>query len=184
MDLMGAMRSYSCPAGYVAPVNANGLCYSYNTGLISHQLLDCPQTGGSAIIGDPCDASTGDYFQNDTDYTGPTLRFSRSYHSQTLPSHNALGIGWSHNFSAHLVINPGNGRPIGLERPDGRQEEIQFINFVAYIGVSGAGIHVDQNQVHEQFYRASGRWKLRAVRSVREFAADHHARGTGHYACA
>jgi RHS repeat-associated protein len=139
------LRTYSCPTGYYGYLDPNGLCFSLNIALISHRLLDCPQAGGSAIIGDPCDAATGDYYYNEVDYKGPALRFSRFYHSETLPSHNALGIGWGHNFSAHLVINPGNGQPLGLERPDGHQDEIQLTNG-AYIGISGAGIHLDQNQ--------------------------------------
>jgi RHS repeat-associated protein len=142
--IMDRTRNYTCPVGYVGSVNSSGACFSNAVGNISHTVLDCPQEAASAIIGDPCDASTGDYFQTDVDYEGPTLRFTRSYHSETLPSHNALGIGWSHNFGGRLVINPSNGAPTGIERPDGFQDQINLING-EYISVSGAGIHVAQN---------------------------------------
>jgi hypothetical protein len=74
------------------------------------------------MIGDPSDASSGDFAQTDIDYSGPVLALTRYYHSATLEAFHGLGVGWTYNYAAELVIH--NGTPVGLLRPDGYHDAL------------------------------------------------------------
>jgi RHS repeat-associated protein len=138
-------RPVSCPTGYET---FNGYptpwCNNVFTGTITGQeLLECPTNGSpSTQVGDPCDVSTGDLSQTESDYDGPTLKFQRYYHSATLETSHALGVGWTHNYASYLVLI--NGNPNGLIRPDGHQDALTESTSVpgAFVSLSGAGIHV------------------------------------------
>ena len=117
---------------------------NYLLGYVVGSLLECPQNGSpSTSVGDPCDVSTGDFSQTEQDYSGPALSFTRYYHSAVLESHHTLGIGWTHNYAAYLVIN--NGIPVGLLRPDGHDDALIYSASGVYISLSGAAIHVQQS---------------------------------------
>jgi RHS repeat-associated protein len=95
-------------------------------------------------VGDPCDVLTGDFSQTESDYSGPGLRFQRYYHSATLESNHTLGVGWTHNYAAYLVLT--NGVPTGLLRPNGHHDAlISTSTSGVYISLSGAAIHVQQS---------------------------------------
>jgi RHS repeat-associated protein len=141
---MTAERSApACPSGYSPGQYVSGTqqftCLDYFTGTISGAINDCPSNGGPATtVGDPCDVSTGEFSQTETDYASSGVPFTRSYHSATLESNN-MGIGWTHNYGGYLVVS--NGAPQGLLRPDGHQDAIQSISG-EYVSLSGAGVHL------------------------------------------
>ena len=77
---------------------------------------------GVCPVGNPCDPSTGNKLQEETDYvaSGPfPLRFVRTYNwlSQAVTAN--LGGGWRHNYDARLVANAA-GDAVGAFRTDGR----------------------------------------------------------------
>jgi YD repeat-containing protein len=120
----------------------------YNSGPITVQvtgkLLECPASGSpSTEIGDPCDVSTGDFKQTEPDYSAAGLVFTRYYHSATLDSGHAIGVGWTHSFAAYLVIN--GGQPFGIFRPDGHHDVLSSSSTGGLISLSGAGIHIAQS---------------------------------------
>ena len=93
----------------------------------SHQVgVVCP---GTAMVGDPINAATGNKFEQITDFeSSPWLSFRRFYNSQTLVRPGSLGPNWRHSFDRTLVF--ANTLPVGtgttylkLVRPDGRVEK-------------------------------------------------------------
>ena len=152
-----ATRTASCPVGY--GVSWNGSQFSCVpdplTGYVTGQPLpDCSANGSpSRKVGDPCDAATGDFSQIETDYSAAGLSFTRYYHSVTSESTHNLGVGWTHNYSAYLVIS--YGAPVGLLRPNGHPDAIQNING-QYIDLSGASIHLQQSGSNWIAYMGDG----------------------------
>lgn len=131
----------SCPTYYSFSNNQPPWpCVDTDTDTISYQLLECPANGSpSTYVGDPCDVLTGDFSQTESDYSGAGLTFKRYYHSAVLESHHSLGVGWTDNYSAYLVLS--NGVPVGLLRPNGHHDALLLISG-AYVSLSGAAIHV------------------------------------------
>ncbi|HWM66559.1 MAG TPA: DUF6531 domain-containing protein, partial [Steroidobacteraceae bacterium] len=132
-----------CPSGTIFDgYSGQGKCINRFEGIVFGQLLECSQNGSdSTQVGDPCDVSTGDFSQTDTDYSSAGLAFTRYYHSITTAPGQTLGVGWTHSYSGFLAFNQIT--PLGLVRPDGHEDAIQNINF-EYISLSGAAIHVQQ----------------------------------------
>lgn len=123
-------------------------------GSVTGQLVGCA-SGGAAptLVGDPCDVSTGDFSQAEPDYSAAGLSFTRYYHSANLESSHNLGVGWTHNYAAYLVMGPL--APLGLLRPDGFHDAVQSING-ELISLSGAGIHILQSGSNWVAYMADG----------------------------
>jgi RHS repeat-associated protein len=142
-------RNFTCPMYYglnwgnptVPPTCTPQTYHGYITG----QLLECPSNGSPSIqVGDPCDVSTGDFSQTESDFSSVGLIFQRYYHSAILESSHSLGAGWTHNYAAYLVLS--NGYPFGLLRPDGHQDALLSTSTSGvYISASGAAIHVQQS---------------------------------------
>ena len=86
----------------------------------------CP---GTAMVGDPINAATGNKFEQVTDFeSSPWLSFRRFYNSQRILQPGSLGSNWRHSFDRSLVF--ANTLPTGrgityikLVRPDGRVEK-------------------------------------------------------------
>jgi RHS repeat-associated protein len=139
-------RYYSaqCPTGYYLLYSITH-CTDPNSDQITHLLFECPSNGSpSTNVGDPCDVLSGDFSQTESDYSSAGLSFERYYHSATLESNHTLGVGWTHNFAAYLVL-VGN-TPVGLSRPNGSQDALTSTSTAGvYISASGAAIHVQQN---------------------------------------
>jgi len=140
-EYLESQRQFFCPSGYgLFASSASFFCNDPYVGTITGPINECPSNGSaSTSVGDPCDVSTGDFSQTESDYSGPGLSFQRYYHSVTLESSHALGVGWTHNYAAYLVLT--NGTPTGLLRPNGHHDAIQLISG-AYVSLSGASIHV------------------------------------------
>lgn len=141
------MRSVTCPPQYGFEGNVGPLCViSGLTGTVTdYSLLECPSNGSpSTTIGDPCDVSTGDFSQTETDFDTAGLVLRRYYHSAVLESHHALGVGWTNNYEGYLVLT--NGIPTGLLRPNGHHDALVLSGTTGiYISLSGAAIHVQQS---------------------------------------
>jgi RHS repeat-associated protein len=148
--LLWRTRGANCPENFSVPPD-NGLaqpapstdtlCYGPLGGTVtSNNLLECPANAGPpTLMGDPCDVATGDFTQTEPDYSAAGLNFTRTYHSLTLGS--GMGVGWTHNYASHLVLN--FGVPVGLIRPDGHDDAlIGTSTSGVYISLSGAAIHV------------------------------------------
>ncbi len=71
--------------------------------------------------GNPCDASTGNKFQMEVDYTSNTLNFTRYYNSLH-PSESVLGKQWTHDYLGSLTIDT----TIKINRADGKV--LEFYN--------------------------------------------------------
>lgn len=65
--------------------------------------------------GNPCDASTGNKFQTEVDYSSTSLNFIRYYNSLH-STESVLGKQWTHHYLASLTI----GTTIEVNRPDGK----------------------------------------------------------------
>ena len=145
------LRRAFCPAAYgfyaqyVPPLTLSSVqtCHNPYMGYVIGPILECPAgNSASTEVGDPCDVATGDLSQTEPDYSRSDLFFGRYYHSANLESHHGLGVGWTHNYAAYLVLT--GGVPTGLLRPDGHHDAVQNING-EYVSLSGAAIHVQQS---------------------------------------
>jgi RHS repeat-associated protein len=163
---LDATETAGCPTGY--SVSWNGTAFICTPAPIAgfvegFPLPDCPANGSpSSQVGDPCDASSGDFSQTEPDYSAAGLSFTRYYHSVTLESTHNLGVGWTHNWAGYLVLS--GGVPVGLLRSNGHVDAVQNISG-QYIDLSGASIHIVQNGSNwiaylgdgsEEVYNSSG----------------------------
>jgi RHS repeat-associated protein len=126
------------------PVGNDTSCQGPIGGTVTgNNLLECAANAGpSTLVGDPCDVATGDFTQTEPDYSAAGLNFTRTYHSLTLAAD--MGVGWTHNYASHLVLN--FGVPEGLIRPDGHDDALISTSTPGvYISLSGAAIHVQQS---------------------------------------
>jgi RHS repeat-associated protein len=132
----------SCPSYYSL---SGSTCVDSHTDSISSTPLTCPcvvAPGASALKGDPVDAASGEYTEVQEDYSGPILSFHRYYHSGTLESFHGLGVGWTHQYAAQVILNGGS--PDGLLRPDGYHDPLTWANEDGWVDepYSGDGIHL------------------------------------------
>lgn len=117
-------------------------------GSIEAHPLECPVGGPPTGVGNPCDVVTGNKSQTEIDYIGSDVKFTRHYNSATLAFDNALGVGWTHNYAAKLILN-GNV-PKGLIRASGHHDVIALIAG-QYVSLSGASLHIQQE---------GGQWRV------------------------
>lgn len=78
-------------------------------------------------IGNPCDPSTGNKYQQETDYTGDKIgiSFIRHYNSGLRLVNNGMGFGWTHQSIAKIDVSAGI---IIIRQSDGRGETFSFSN--------------------------------------------------------
>ncbi|MCW8932841.1 MAG: DUF6531 domain-containing protein, partial [Gammaproteobacteria bacterium] len=107
-------RSYYVPRGICGPNvqldKESGQCVPIPETQKQAGQLSCNNENGN-----PCDASTGNKFQIETDYTSTTLNFIRYYNSIN-QSASVLGNQWSHQYLTSLSIN----HAMQLKRHDGK----------------------------------------------------------------
>jgi len=116
-----------------------GCSASANVDYVSGPLFECPDSGSPpTVTGDPCDVSSGDLAQTETDYLTSSPGFTRYYHSATLESFHGLGTGWTDNYDARLVLQGSKA----LLRPDGHHDALTGSGLGPYVTMSGSGIHV------------------------------------------
>ena len=74
-------------------------------------------------MGDPIDASTGNFFLQEDDYDGGEyLTFRRFYNSSQTMARAHMGFQWRHSFDRSLIINGMPATSVVALRPDGKQE--------------------------------------------------------------
>ncbi len=129
-------RDVSCPSGYSV---VSGRCSNTYAAVISAAVLECPATSPSATVGNPCNVANGDKSHIETDYAAPNLAFTRYYHSATLSPYGDMGIGWSHNFLARIILD--GTTPVALARPSGNHEALAPSGSI-YRSTSGSGTRV------------------------------------------
>jgi RHS repeat-associated protein len=130
-------------------------CVITTTGTIQgHPLVCGPHTAN------PCDVSTGSKTQVETDYSGPTLSFTREYHS-LLPASSHLSTGWVHNYSSKIIVSSGSA--VMLVRPSGFEEPLLSkwgtINGVAqtyWVSSTESGLRVQTSGTNFVVFHKSG----------------------------
>ncbi|MCK4840356.1 MAG: RHS repeat protein [Methylococcales bacterium] len=80
-----------------------------------------------STFGNPCNASNGNKYQKETDYTGNNtqLSFIRHYNSGLGAVDNGIGYGWVHQWAAKLDISSNK---ITIQQSDGRGESFVLQN--------------------------------------------------------
>jgi YD repeat-containing protein len=163
---IGRSRSVTCPSANYALISDGPppYCRSFYWGYIQGHVVDCPAGGPSTRVGNPCDVATAGKTETALDYSVNGLEFSRHYNSATLESGRGLGVGWTHNFAARLIITEGVVQ--GLVRPTGHHDPLSSVAGGRYITSSGTGIHVRQvgaewvaflNDGSKEVYDSNGR---------------------------
>ncbi len=91
----------------------------------------CAEEMGSARLGDPIDASTGNFYLQEDDIAGGEwLSVSRFYNSAPGVAPGTLGFNWRHSYDRSIVLM---GQPVAtaiLLRPDGKQQTFTKANGV------------------------------------------------------
>jgi len=145
----------SCPTGYMV---SGSSCINNTVDYVYSTPLECPlclAPGSLTLRGDPVDVASGEFTQTETDYAGPALAFRRYYHSSTLDAYHGMGVGWTHQYAAQLVIS--GGAPVGLARPEGYHDPLVWSSgSSSYESTSGASIHVQATSSNWTAYLADG----------------------------
>ncbi len=91
-----------------------------NSGLCSIAPAGNPpgQHDAQSKVGDPCDISTGNNYQKETDYQSSTLPLVRHYNS-LFTANEGLGMGWTMAYYRRLELF---GHSMRVRRADGRSE--------------------------------------------------------------
>lgn len=137
--------SPTCPSSVTTP-----------TGNSCSALL--PKAAGSSVCnnstdGNPCDASTGNKFQTESDYQSNTLNFVRYYNSL----HNVqsiLGKQWTHHYLASISI----GETIQVNRYDGKV--LEFTN--------ASGNWTSDADISETLTQVSSYWEFKTANDAIE----------------
>lgn len=67
-----------------------------------------PEPTMACGVENPCHPATGSKSLSETDFSSPTLTFTRSYHSMTpYDDYAGLGRGWTHNYAQRILDYPG-----------------------------------------------------------------------------
>jgi len=123
---------------------------------------DNPQNKGKSspetCNGNPCDASSGNKFQTEVDYTSSSIRFVRYYNSLD-DFQSVLGKKWTHDYLGSLTIND----TIRVNRPDGKV--LKFINY----GGSWKANHAD---ITETLTAVGSQWKFKTADDSLEIYND------------
>jgi len=85
----------------------------------------CASCGGT-MAGNPVNISTGNKYEDESDYDGPgafPLTFHRYYNSASFGGDGTIGVQWTHSFSRSLTLQ--SSTEVKLFRDDG---EIQYFN--------------------------------------------------------
>jgi len=121
----------------------------------THIVNTCP----SAEQLDPINTSTGNKFQQDTDYSGSAwLTFRRFYNSHIAIKQTNVGVQWRHSFDRSLEplqsTASGGGNWLVLYRPDGTREQFQKVSgaWTADTGVIDTIVEQDDAGGHPTGY--------------------------------
>ncbi|WP_354514240.1 MULTISPECIES: RHS repeat-associated core domain-containing protein [unclassified Luteibacter] len=83
----------------------------------------CAEKMGAPRVGDPIDASTGNFYLQEDDFVGGEwLSFSRFYNSADGVAPASLGFNWRHSYDRSLQFFGSPVSSIVMLRPDGKQE--------------------------------------------------------------
>jgi RHS repeat-associated protein len=110
---------------YVSPAPAKNLGSAENNSGGNGGNCNCSAASkdGAPTVGDPINASTGNKYRQDDDYTGETwLTFRRFYNSSSLVSSSSIGTQWRHSFDRSLTFPTIPIASIVMLRPNGQQE--------------------------------------------------------------
>ena len=96
-----------------------------------------PDASVSTHYGNPCDASTGNKLQIETDYAGGDgiPSFTRAYNSLDFTNSSRFGASWMHNQMRFILFGTGPTPTLTLVRGDGQRETFTS---------SGGGVWVGQ----------------------------------------
>lgn len=104
--------------------------------------LKCPHTDSR---GNPCSASTGNKHQQEEDYTGPNLPFTRFYNSQ-FKANVGIGYGWMTAYHKRLVVGEVSGKErIILLRANGASEMFSQQTNGSFAGDSDTNFNLVKN---------------------------------------
>jgi hypothetical protein len=126
-------RYKECPPDspwHAGPVNGFAVCTNSLTADINQQLMlgGCyaEEDGRSSVVGNPCDAATGNKLEAEPDYIGRGIEFTRYYNSNSELRPESFGIHWTHNYAQRIIFRTASGGsvPIAHVRADGQGEKL------------------------------------------------------------
>lgn len=106
-------RVVECPQ-YTTWNSTEKACLNKDIARITSRPMVC---SSSDLQHNPCNVSTGDKYQAESDFTLPWLDFSRHYHSSHSVPNSALGSGWTHSLNQALQLTDSS--TAGLVLPSG-----------------------------------------------------------------
>jgi len=131
----------------------------------------CPSSPStSTLYGNPCDASTGNKLQIETDFAGGDgiPSFTRTYNSFDISNSASFGVGWTHNQLRFLDLGSGTlaADTLTVVRGDGQRETFTSDGAGGWVGEmdtrrritqSPQGYKVDYPLGNSEFYSPDGR---------------------------
>lgn len=115
----------TCPTDYQGQISSCSFdCVNPTTGVIFEQVEGKDDGCNENNEANPCNVSTGNKFQPETDFSSNTLGLTRTYNSQSSSDHG-FGRGWTSNLQRSLIVGVDVLR---LESGSGRSEPWEKIN--------------------------------------------------------
>lgn len=136
-------------------------------GYIVGKILECTSGAASppAIVGDPCNLATGDFFTVEKDYAQLGLDFTRYYHSAVLETNHGLGVGWTHNYDSYITATGSS--EVGLIRGDGHHDFFKLKWQNNWASISGSQLWLELiDGVYTVYLPDGGRHVYGALRDI------------------
>jgi len=122
-----------------------------------------PSCSSDETVGNPCNATTGNKYQSETDYSGGVLTWSRHYNSGAADLDGPLGFGWSHSANPRLDIEDldnlamrrGSGQVLRFTRNNGLWSSDADVDPLLINNVNG--FLVTQPDGEQEQYDATGK---------------------------
>ena len=133
------------------------------TSVLAEKQLGCSGTNSDDTVGNPCNATTGNKYQHETDYSGGVLTWSRHYNSGAADLDGPLGFGWSHSANPRLDIEDvdnlamrrGSGQVLRFTRSNGLWSSDADVDPLLINNVNG--FLVTQPDGEQEQYDAAGK---------------------------
>ncbi len=117
----------TCPANYHGRISSCSFdCVNPTIGTITEQVIGKDDGCNENNKANPCNVSSGNKYQPETDFSDNVFSFIRAYNSQNIID-NGFGRGWRSNFQRRLIVGVNVLRQ---ESGSGRSEPWEKINGV------------------------------------------------------
>ncbi len=119
----------------------------------------------SSVVGNPCDAGSGNKLQPEPDYRGVGLEFTRYYNSRPeFRAEGGFGDHWTHNYAAKLRFRTASGGSVPIAYVGGNGEaELLSTDYGCFVGERTGNVLIQSGSEWELNLRDGGKQRFSAA---------------------